>query len=148
MTTLFAFLHHLLAFALVACIAIELVLVRQELTLATARKLIRIDAVLGVCAGLLLVVGLSRVFWFEKGADYYWANHAFLTKFGVFIGIAVVSITPTVEFLSWRKAVRAGAVPQVEARTLRKLAAFLHCELAGIVVILLCAAIMARGGWV
>lgn len=148
MTTLFAFLHHLLAFALVACIAIELVLVRQELTLATARKLIRIDAVLGVCAGLLLVVGLSRVFWFEKGADYYWANHAFLTKFGVFIGIAVVSITPTVEFLSWRKAVRVGAVPQVEARTLRKLAAFLHCELAGIVVILLCAAIMARGGWV
>lgn len=148
MTTLFAFLHHLLAFALVACIAIELVLVRQELTLATARKLIRIDAVLGVCAGLLLVVGLSRVFWFEKGADYYWSNHAFLTKFGVFIGIAVVSITPTVEFLSWRKAVRAGAVPQVEARTLRKLAAFLHCELAGIVVILLCAAIMARGGWV
>lgn len=148
MTTLFAFLHHLLAFALVACIAIELVLVRQELTLATARKLIRIDAVLGLCAGLLLVVGLSRVFWFEKGADYYWANHAFLTKFGVFIGIAVVSITPTVEFLSWRKAVRVGAVPQVEARTLRKLAAFLHCELAGIVVILLCAAIMARGGWV
>lgn len=148
MTTLFAFLHHLLAFALVACIAIELVLVRQELTLATARKLIRIDAVLGICAGLLLIVGLSRVFWFEKGADYYWSNHAFLTKFGVFIGIAVVSITPTVEFLTWRKAVRAGEVPQVEERTLRKLAAFLHCELAGIVVILLCAAIMARGGWV
>lgn len=145
MTTLFAFLHHLLAFALVSCIAIELVLVRQELTLATARKLIRIDAMLGLCAGLLLIVGLSRVFWFEKGADYYWANHAFLTKFGVFIGIAVVSITPTVEFLAWRKAIRAGEVPQVAERTLRKLAAFLHCELAGVVVILLCAAVMARG---
>jgi putative membrane protein len=39
MSTLFAFLHHLCAFTLVAAVAIEFTLIRQELTLASARRL-------------------------------------------------------------------------------------------------------------
>jgi putative membrane protein len=70
MTVLFAFLHHLAAFTLVAALAVELVLIRQELTLATARKLPIIDAVLGGAAGVLLIVGLLRVFYFEKGGPF------------------------------------------------------------------------------
>jgi putative membrane protein len=38
MTTLFAFLHHLCAFTLVAAVAIEFTLIKQELTLASARS--------------------------------------------------------------------------------------------------------------
>jgi putative membrane protein len=148
MTTFFAFLHHLFAFTLVACVAVEFTLIRQELTLANAKRILRTDAVLGVSAVLLLIVGLLRVFYFEKGADYYLTSHAFLTKLGIFLGVAIASITPTAEFLSWRKAIRAGQAPQVEPRTLKKITAFIHFELAAIVVILLCAAIMARGGWV
>jgi uncharacterized membrane protein len=47
MSTLFAFLHHVAAFTLVSTLAVELVLIRQELTLANARKLPVVDAVLG-----------------------------------------------------------------------------------------------------
>src|SRR5262245_10954287 len=68
MIVLSAFLHHLAAFTLVATLAIEYVLIRQELTLATARRLTITDAVFGASAGVLLVVGLLRVFYFEKGA--------------------------------------------------------------------------------
>ena len=39
MSTLFAFLHHLCAFTLVSALAIEFTLIRQELTLASARRL-------------------------------------------------------------------------------------------------------------
>src|SRR5271167_4815650 len=85
MSTLFAFLHHLCAFTLVAALAIEFTLIRQELTLSSARRLQVTDLVLGVAAGLLLVIGLSRVFFFEKGASYYWHSHAFLVKFGLFV---------------------------------------------------------------
>jgi putative membrane protein len=148
MTTLFAFLHHLCAFTLVSAVAIEFVLIRSELTLASARRLQITDMVLGVAAGLLLIIGLSRVFFFEKGADYYFHSHAFLTKFSVFIVIGLVSIIPTVEFLSWNKPRRAGQVPAISARKLRLVTAVIHGELAGIAIILLCAAIMARGGWV
>ena len=148
MTTLFAFLHHLAAFTLVGAIAVEFVLIRQELTLSSARRLVATDAVLGVAATALLIVGLLRVFYFEKGATYYFQSHAFLTKFGLFILLALLSAVPTVEFLSWRVALRAGQLPRPGAKKLRMVTGVIHAELAGIVIILLCAAIMARGGWV
>ena len=148
MSTLFAFLHHLCAFTLVSAVAIEFVLIRQELTLASARRLQVTDMVLGIAAGALLSVGLVRVFFLEKGPDYYWHSHAFLTKFSLFVVIALVSIIPTLEFLSWRKAIGAGQVPVIDAKKRKLVTAVIHGELLGIVIILLCAAIMARGGWV
>src|ERR1700756_4235922 len=115
MSTLFAFLHHLCAFTLVSAVAIEFSLMRGELTLASARRLQATDLVLGIAAGLLLVVGLLRVFYFEKGATYYWHSHAFLTKFGLCIVVGLLSIIPTMEFLSWRGALDAGQVPVMDA---------------------------------
>lgn len=148
MIVLFAFLHHLAAFTVVAAVAVEFVLLRGELTLWTARRLQAVDAVLGAAATLLLLVGLARVFWFEKGAAYYFHNHAFLGKLSLFVIVALLSIVPTLRFLSWRKAVQAGQVPVVDAGTLKRVRMIVHIELAAIVLILLCAAIMAKGGWV
>ncbi len=148
MIVLFAFLHHLAAFTLVAALAVEFVLIRRELTLWSARLLQAADMVLGTSAGVLLLVGLGRVFWFEKGAAYYFGSHAFLTKLTLFIVVALLSIVPTIEFLRWRKAVKQGQVPVVAAGTLRKVGRVIHIELAAVVLILLCAAIMAKGGWV
>src|SRR5262249_60683288 len=98
-------------------------------------------------ASLLLIVGLLRVFYFEKGALYYFASHAFLTKLAVFIIVALLSIAPTLELLSWRKALKAGQVPVVDAKKMRLVRMIIHGELAAVVIILLCAAIVARGGW-
>lgn len=147
MTVLFAFLHHLAAFTLVAMLTVELVLIRQELTLANARKIAIIDGVYGAAAMMLFVVGLLRVFYFEKGASYYFSSHAFLTKFGLFIVVGLISIIPTLEFVRWRRAVGQGQTPVVEAATLKRLRMIIHLELAGIVLILLFAAMMAKGGW-
>ena len=148
MSTLFAFLHHLCAFTLVAAVAIEFALIRLELTLASARRLQATDLVLGIAAGLLLAIGLLRVFFFEKGAAYYWHSHAFLAKFGLFVIIGLLSIIPTMEFLSWRGAIKAGQVPVMNAATRKRVTMVIHIELAAVVVIVLCAAIMARGGFV
>ena len=148
MSTLFAFFHHLAAFTLVSAIAVEFTLLRQELTLAAARRLLATDAVLGVSAGLLFVIGLLRVFYFEKGAAYYFSSHAFTTKFSVFIAVSALSAIPTIEFLSWRKALKAGQTPQPDQKKIRIIRSILHGEMLGVVIILLCAAIMARGGWV
>jgi putative membrane protein len=148
MSTLFAFLHHLCAFTLVSAVAIEFALIRGELTLSSARRLQVTDLVLGIAAGALFVIGLLRVFFFEKGAAYYFHSHAFLTKFSLFIIVGLLSIIPTMEFLSWGGALRAGQVPVMEANKRKRVTAVIHAELAAIVIIVLCAAIMARGGWV
>jgi len=147
-STLFAFLHHVCAFALVSAVAIELMLIRQELTLESARKLQATDRVLGIAAGALLIFGLLRVLYFEKGPDYYFHSHAFIAKFAIFVAIGFLSIVPTLEFLSWRKVLSDGQVPAITAKKRRVVTAVIHGELLSIVIILLCAAIMARGGWV
>ncbi|MGB8041244.1 MAG: DUF2214 family protein [Pseudolabrys sp.] len=148
MSTLFAFLHHVAAFTLVSALAVEFILIGQELSLATARRLVIADGVLGAAAGILLVVGLLRVFFFEKGADHYFHSHAFMTKFSVFIAVALLSIVPTLEFLSWRKTLKAGKLPSPSVGKLSFIRKIIHGELAAIIIILLCATIMARGGWV
>jgi putative membrane protein len=144
----FAFLHHLAAFALVAMLAVELVLLRQPITAENATRLGGIDGVLGASAGVLLIVGLLRVFFFEKGAAYYFSSHAFLTKFGLFILIGLASIVPTMEFMRWRKAIKAGRAPDVEPKKVQTIRSIIHWELVGVVLILACAAIMARGGFI
>ena len=147
MIVIFAFLHHLAAFALVAMLTAELVLLRQPITVENAKRLAAIDGVLGASAGVLLVVGLLRVVFFEKGWEYYFSSHAFLTKFALFVLIGLASIVPTMEFLRWRKAVRAGQAPDPDVRKVQTIRKIIHAELAGVVLILLFAAMMARGGF-
>jgi putative membrane protein len=134
---LFAFLHHLTAFVLVAAI-------RGALTVDNARKLRVVDAVYGASAGLLLAVGLLRVFYFEKGAAFYFGNAFFIAKLALFILVGLLSIYPTLEIASWRKQLAAGRAPVVAATKLHAMRRVIHWELAGIVLILLCAALMAR----
>jgi putative membrane protein len=145
MAAFFAFLHHLAAFALVAALVVEFVLLRDDLTLRSARKVLLADRVLGVTAAIVFIVGLGRVFHFEKGAYYYFHNWAFIAKLSLFVLVAVASIVPTREFLSWRSAVKQGQVPVVEAPRMRSIRLIVHLELAAIVLILLCAALMAKG---
>jgi putative membrane protein len=145
MSALFAFLHHLAAFALVAAVAIEFVLLRGELTAERARQIRGVDLVLGIAAALVLVVGMLRVRFFEKGADYYLHSLPFIAKVSLFAVVALLSIYPTMEFLSWKAPLAQGKAPIVPPAKLRRIRALLHLELAGIVVLILCAALMARG---
>jgi putative membrane protein len=145
MAAFFAFLHHLAAFALVAALVVEFVLLRDDLTLRSARKLLLADMILGFTAAIVFIVGLGRVFHFEKGAYYYFHNWAFIAKLSLFVLVAIASIVPTREFFSWRSAVKQGQVPVVEAPRMRSIRLIVHLELAAIVLILLCAALMAKG---
>lgn len=145
MAAFLAFLHHVAAFTLVAALAVEFVLLRDALTLRSARRLLAADAIVGASAGILLVAGLLRVFYFEKGAAYYFHNTAFIAKISLFVAVALLSIHPTVRFLSWRSALKRGQAPAVDAPKLRLIRSLIHWELAGVVLILLCAALMAKG---
>jgi putative membrane protein len=145
MAAFFAFLHHLAAFTLVASLAVEMVVIGGELTLEAARKLRLADLAYGISAGLLLIVGLARVFHFEKGATYYFHTWTFLAKLALFVTIGLVSIIPTVEFLSWRRSVALGKPPPVSASKVRMLRSIIHLELVGVVLIVLFAAMMAKG---
>ena len=145
MTPFFAFLHHLAAFTLVAALAIEFVLMRGELTLRTARKLQLVDMVFGVSSGVVLAVGLLRVFYFEKGASYYFHSAPFIAKLSLFAVVGLLSIYPTVEFASWGKSLKRGQLPALTERKMASIRSVIHWELAAVALIILCAALMAKG---
>ncbi len=144
-SALMAFLHHFAAFTLVGTLAAEMVLFKPPLTLAQARRLQRTDRLFGAAATILLVVGLLRVFYFEKGAGYYFANGFFLAKLALFIIAGLISIYPTMLFISWNKALAQGQVPEIASRVLTRTRLCIMWELTAILGILLCAPFMARG---
>ena len=80
-----AFVHHAAAFLLVAALMVELVVLRSELTLTSARSVLRMGAVYGIAATVLLIVDFVRVFYTEKGAAYYFESGSFLLKLTLFI---------------------------------------------------------------
>jgi putative membrane protein len=140
-----AFLHHAAAFVIVGVLTAELVLLRGDLTLTSARSLLRIDSAYGIAALALLVIGFLRVFYTEKGAYYYFHSVPFITKISLFLIVGLLSIYPTVRFLSWRKSLAQGQVPTLEAVQRRKIRLLVHVELTLLFVIMACAAMMARG---
>lgn len=145
MNWLFALFHHLAAFGLVAILLGELLLLRQPFNLSNARQLQRLDIGYGIAAGLLLIVGLIRVIWLEKGWPYYSHSLPFWIKIGAFALMGLISIIPTLEFLRWRAPLKQNKLPEVSETKLKQLRRLVHWELALVPVILVCAALMARG---
>jgi putative membrane protein len=103
------------------------------------------DMVYGIAATVVLVVGLLRVFYTEKGAAYYFASGTFLAKFALFIAVGLLSVYPTLQFLRWRPALREQRIPALEPATRRKIRMLIHIELTLLAVMLLLAVMMARG---
>jgi len=145
MNALLAFVHHVAAFTLVATLAVEFALIGAELNLRSARRLQLADMIFGVSSGVVLLAGLLRVFYLEKGPGYYFHSWPFLAKLVLFLGVGLASIPPTLEFLSWRNSLKQGQIPVLSTARRRRLRGLMRLELAGIVLILLCAALMARG---
>jgi putative membrane protein len=145
MTVLSAFLHHLAAFVLFSALFMELVLVKGELTIWSARKILLYDLVYGIAAAVLVVVGLLRVVYFEKGAHYYLHSVPFIVKVATFVLVALMSIYPTTQFRRWQAALKRGETPQLAAVKQRRIATLIHVELTGLALMVLCAALMAKG---
>jgi putative membrane protein len=144
-SAIMAFLHHLAAFTLVGTLIYEHTAFRKDITFAEARRLQRMDLVYGISAGVVLIIGLLRVFYFEKGAPFYAQNLFFWTKMASFALVALLSIYPTIRFLSWNKFFAKNQVPEISDQDAARIKLILRLELVAIAVIILSAALMARG---
>ncbi|MGP0172085.1 DUF2214 family protein [Pseudomonas sp. NCHU5208] len=144
-TAFAAYLHFIAIFALFALLSVEHVLFKAPLDLQRVRSLMITDIAYGACAVIVLLTGLARVLWFGKGADYYLGNFLFHAKVGLFILAALLSILPTYVFFNWRKALRAGQVPEPNPRQIALVTWSIRLELLLLLVIPLLATLMARG---
>ncbi|HUE99266.1 MAG TPA: DUF2214 family protein [Anaerolineales bacterium] len=144
-SAIMAFLHHLAAFTLTAAIIYEHTAFRKDLSLAEARRIQRMDIVYGISAGVVIIVGLLRVFYFEKGAPFYAQNWFFWTKMFGFALAALLSIYPTIRFVSWRKFFVRNQAPEISDQDVSRIKLLLRLEMIVIAIILFSAAMVARG---
>lgn len=145
MNSLMATLHHLAAFMVTATVVYEWVAYRQGLSVAEARRLQRVDLTYGLSAGGVLIAGLLRVFFFEKGAAFYGLSPMFWVKMGLFAVVGLLSIYPTMRFLTWNAVLKAGQAPEIPEAEFKRVRLCLQLELLGLALILLAAPAMARG---
>ena len=144
-TALMAFLHHVFAFTLTACLVYEFIAYRKNMGIAEIRRIQRVDLAYGISAGLLLLVGLLRVFFFEKGVNFYMNNPFFWVKMVAFLMVGLLSIDPTIRYIRWNRTLGQNKIPEISEPEYRRTRMLLWLEVIGIAVILLAAPMMARG---
>ena len=141
-----AILHHLAVATLIVLIAVELTLLKPGMTSRDLRLLAGVDAGYGASAGLVIIIGICRVIWGIKTADFYLGNPWFWTKMASFVVMGLLSIAPTIAILKWRKAQKQdpGFLPPDDAVVaLRRV---VKLQVALLAIILASAAAMARYG--
>jgi putative membrane protein len=139
-----ASLHHLFVVVLIAALSVEVALVRSPFEPDRLKRLLIIDALYGVSAGLLFVVGVGRLIWGLKGWDYYAGNHAFWVKMALFIVIGLLSIRPTLVYRRWQRAVENGG-QSPSGKDVASIRRYLHLQASLLLMIPIIAAAMARG---
>jgi len=140
-----AYLHFVAIFLLFALLVLEHQLFRLPLNFKRARSLFRVDLAFGIVAGVVLITGAARAMHYGKGLDYYLNNSFFHAKIGLFVVVALLSIYPTVTFLKWRPALKAGQIPLISLTKARWVKLIIRIELLALLLIPLLAALMARG---
>ncbi len=144
-SALIAFGHFIAFFGLASALTLQIALVRPSPDFETAKRIQRADRAYGMMAGLVLLFGFLRVFYFEKGFDYYFGNTFFLIKLAVFVIVGLMTIYPTLTYLRWTKEINQGVAPTFSEADSVKLRKFLHYQLIGIGIVLFCASMMAKG---
>jgi putative membrane protein len=136
--------HHIALLLLVAVLGGEALLLRQPPSEAILRSLGRVDALYGLSALALLLIGGARLSAGAKGIEFYSGNPVFWLKIAIFVVIGVISIVPTVRFIRWRKMhAQTGQLPDgtVWQSTRKLVMAQLHL----LPFVAIAAAAMARG---
>lgn len=141
----FAFLHFLAVFGIFATVFLEWQTMSRTPSLAEAKRMQLCDRWYGIFAVMVLVVGFLRVFYFEKGQDFYFASRFFSAKLTLFILVGLLSIYPTMRFLKWRALTKQGLPPTVSEREHSLIMYALRGELLLLLGVALCASFMARG---
>jgi putative membrane protein len=142
---LLAIAHHLLIFALFGLLVTEMVMLKPDISAGNIIRLARIDMAFGIVAGLIVIVGFSRVHFGLKGPEFYEQNPIFWAKIAAFVVVGLLSVQPTLRMIRWRRAVSADPAFRPPTPDVLRTKRFMHYEGVAFVFILIFAAMMARG---
>ena len=140
-----SFLHFLAVFGVCAMVVYELVFLTPTPSLTTAKNIQRADMIYGLSALLVVLMGFIRVYYFEKGPDYYFNNPFFWIKLNAFAGVGLLSIYPSIKFFQWKPLLKSKTAPLLTTQTYHILRTLLILEVIGLLVMMISASLMAKG---
>ena len=140
-----AYLHFMAMFLLFAFLTAQAILLRGPLDGAAVRLLGRTDIWYFGSAAAVLLTGFLRAGLGAKGADFYFGAWPIYAKIGLFLAVGIISVTPTLAYIRWRRGFEhqpGFAVPADEHRRMRRLV-MIEVHLGALIPVV--AVMMARG---
>lgn len=138
-------LHHITVFLFAALLIVEVAIVYLPLSQPTVRFLSRIDGALGIVTLVVGPVGVARLIWGAIPADFYLYNAFFWAKMTLLSVLSFFTFVPGIRIQRWHKASAADAAYVVPAGDITYVRRALWVEVAMLVPVPICAALMARG---
>jgi putative membrane protein len=142
---LLAYLHIAAILMVTVFLTSQAALLRTEwLNEAVVRRLVRVDMIYGIAALVLLATGFARTWWGIKGFSWYWSQPLLHLKATLFVVIGLLSITPTLRYRRWLKAMQSGqGLPNADAISSTRRIVMWEAHL--LVLIPIAAVCLARG---
>lgn len=138
--------HYLGILVLFGCVYGMLLFWRTQINEYNLRTLLWLHVAYWVSLLVVLVSGLARAGWTEKGMAFYLANPWFHAKVTVFVLIMLMSLYPVMRMRAWRcSADPIGAVPAVTPALQKGMRRVLVAEIHLISLMPIFGALMARG---
>lgn len=137
--------HYLGILVLFGCVYGMLLFWRTQINEYNFRTLLWLHVAYWVSLLVVLVSGLARAGWTEKGMAFYMANPWFHAKVTVFVLIILLSLYQVKRMRAWRKSADGEAVPPVSPALQRTLRRTLVAEIHLISLMPILGALMARG---
>ena len=95
---------HLICFAIMGAVLFtELILVSNKMKSSSIHKISILDAIYGLSALVIFILGLVLWFYIGKPSSFYTVNIFFKIKIILFIFLGILSIYPTIFFIKNRK---------------------------------------------
>ena len=145
MDALAAYLHFFSILLLTGMLVAQFALCSRDLQPPHVQTLARLDMLYLVAAVLVLGTGLGRLFVAPKGASFYFMNPVFYIKIALFLAVGLVSVMPTLQFIRWNRALKAGEGRVLRDPDIQTVRRYIALELLLLACIPLAAVLMARG---
>jgi putative membrane protein len=142
---LLAYVHYAAMVFIALLLFVEYRTCRIGVNTGGVKLLVRADFLYMVAAILALASGVVRLVWFAKGPAFYLHNPVFYIKMALFIAVGLLSISPTLQFMKWKRALQSGARDVAEPWQVARVGRYLLAELVLFALIPLMAVFMARG---
>lgn len=137
--------HFLGIFGLVAGLSVQLTLLSPVNGPDDIRRFLRAGRAAGLSAAVLILMGLARVIWFEKGMDFYLGNVFFWLKMLCLL-IGIILSLQTGRLFDLVVGSRAtDAEVQIASNQLQRLKRLIHWQLVVMGLMVVLAVWMARG---